>query len=67
MQAKIDAAVREAAELREKGPLFEDVADAFWAEKEKKLKFESLMAHHTKAHGTAYKNRYVVGFLLPIL
>jgi hypothetical protein len=25
------------------------------------------MAHHAKAHGTAYKNRYVVGFLLPIL
>lgn len=54
VQAKIDAAVLEAAELREKGPLFEDVADAFWAEdvadafwaeKEKKLKFESLMAH----------------------
>ena len=41
VQAKIDAAVRYAAELREKGPLFEDVADAFWAEKEQKLKYNS--------------------------
>lgn len=41
VQAKIDAAVREAAELHEKGPLFEDVADAFWAEKEQKLKYNS--------------------------
>ena len=34
---------------------------------EVKIQFESLMAHHAKAHGTAYKNRYVVGFILPIL
>ena len=39
VQAKIDAAVREAADREEKGPLFEDVADTFWAEKEQKLKY----------------------------
>lgn len=41
VQAKIDAAVREADELHEKGPFFEAVADAFWAEKEQKLKYNS--------------------------
>lgn len=41
VQAKIDAAVREADELSEKGPLFEVVADAFWAEKEQKLKYNT--------------------------
>lgn len=41
VQTKIDAAVREAAELREKGPLFEDVADAFWTDKELKLKYNT--------------------------
>lgn len=41
VQTKIDAAVREATERKEKGPPFEEVASAFWEYKEQRLKYST--------------------------
>lgn len=48
VQKKIDDAIACAAEKSERGDLFEDVAKAFWAWKEPKLKYGSVKSYRPK-------------------
>lgn len=48
VQAKMDAAIIEAAVHKEKGEPFEDVADAFWQAKEPMIRYGSRRGYHHK-------------------
>lgn len=48
VQAKIDAAIVEAATLKENGEPFEDVADAFWRAKEPTIRYGSRRGYQHK-------------------
>lgn len=48
VQAKIDAAIVEAAVCKEKGEPFIDVADAFWTKKEPTIRYGSRRGYYHK-------------------
>lgn len=48
VQAKIDAAIVEANTKKEKGELFEDVADAFWRAKESSIRYGTRRGYQHK-------------------